>query len=79
MLELRSKNDDYDDDGNDNNNNNDDDDDDDANVLINNDFLKHKQANIKVNSRRFGVIVTPLGSLTNHDVDGNKNTTNLHI
>ena len=28
-------------------------------VLINDDFLKHKQANIKVNSRRFGVIVTP--------------------
>ena len=28
-------------------------------ILINNDFLKHKQAKIKVNSRRFGVIVTP--------------------
>ena len=28
-------------------------------VLINDDFLKHKQANIKVNSRRFAVIVTP--------------------
>ena len=27
--------------------------------LINNDFLKHKQANINVKSRRFGVIVTP--------------------
>ena len=26
---------------------------------INKDFLKHKQANIKVKSRRFGVIVTP--------------------
>ena len=30
------------------------------NVLINNDFLKHKQANINVKNRRFGVIVTPL-------------------
>ena len=28
------------------------------NFEINNDFLKHKQANINVNSRRFGVIVT---------------------
>ena len=28
-------------------------------VLINNDFLKHKQANINVKSRRFGIIVTP--------------------
>ena len=28
-------------------------------ILINNDFLKHKQANINVNSRRFGIIVTP--------------------
>ena len=28
-------------------------------ILINNDFLKHKQANINVKSRRFGVIVTP--------------------
>ena len=28
------------------------------NFLINNDFLKHKQAIIKVNSRRSGVIVT---------------------
>ena len=28
-------------------------------VLINNNFLKHKQVNIKVNSRRFGVVVTP--------------------
>ena len=27
--------------------------------LINNDFLKHKQANINVKIRRFGVIVTP--------------------
>ena len=27
--------------------------------LINKDFLKHKQANINVKSRRFGVIVTP--------------------
>ena len=27
--------------------------------IINKDFLKHKQANIKVNSRRFGAIVTP--------------------
>ena len=29
-------------------------------ILINNDFLKHKQANINVKNRRFGVIVTPL-------------------
>ena len=28
-------------------------------VLIKNDFLRHKQANIKVESRRFGVIMTP--------------------
>ena len=28
-------------------------------VLINNDFLKHKQANINVKSRRFGIIMTP--------------------
>ena len=28
-------------------------------VLIKNDFLKHKQANINVNSRRFGIIMTP--------------------
>ena len=28
-------------------------------VLIKNDFLKHKQANIKVNSQRFGIIMTP--------------------
>ena len=28
-------------------------------VLINNDFLKHKQANINVKSQRFGIIVTP--------------------
>jgi len=27
--------------------------------LINNDFLKHKQANINVKSQRFGVIMTP--------------------
>ena len=27
--------------------------------FINNDFLKHKQANIKVKSRRFGVISAP--------------------
>ena len=27
--------------------------------LINNDFLKHKQANINVKSRRFGIIMTP--------------------
>ena len=26
-------------------------------VLINNDFLKHKQANINVKSRRFGIII----------------------
>jgi len=29
------------------------------NDKINEDFLKHKQANINVKSRRFGVIVTP--------------------
>ena len=28
-------------------------------LFINNDFLKHKQANISVKNRRFGVIVTP--------------------
>ena len=28
-------------------------------VLIKNDFLKHKQANINVKSRRFGIIMTP--------------------
>ena len=28
-------------------------------LLINNDFLKHKQANINIKSRRFGVIMTP--------------------
>ena len=28
-------------------------------VLINNDFLKHKQANINVKSRRFSIIMTP--------------------
>ena len=28
-------------------------------ILIKNDFLKHKQANISVESRRFGVIMTP--------------------
>ena len=27
--------------------------------LINNDFLKHKQANINVKSQRFGIIMTP--------------------
>ena len=29
-------------------------------LSIKNDFLKHKQANISVESRRFGVIMTPL-------------------
>ena len=42
-------------------------------TLIKNDFLKHKQANINVESRRFGVIMTPLGSLSKHDVDGSEN------
>ena len=28
-------------------------------ILIKNDFLKHKQANINVKSRRFGIIMTP--------------------
>ena len=28
-------------------------------VLIKNDTLKHKQANINVKSRRFGIIMTP--------------------
>ena len=28
-------------------------------VLINNDFLKHKQANIIIKSRRFGIVMTP--------------------
>ena len=28
-------------------------------ILINNDFLKHKQANISVKSRCFGIIMTP--------------------
>ena len=28
-------------------------------IFINNDFLKHKQANINVKSRRFGIIMTP--------------------
>ena len=28
-------------------------------VLIKNDFLKHKQANINVKSRRFGIIMSP--------------------
>ena len=28
-------------------------------ILIKNDFLKHKQANSNVESRRFGVIMTP--------------------
>ena len=28
-------------------------------ILINNDFLKHKQGNINVKSRRFGIIMTP--------------------
>ena len=27
--------------------------------IIDNDFLKHKQANINVKSRRFGIIMTP--------------------
>ena len=42
-------------------------------TLIKNDFLKHKQANINVESRRFGVIMTPLGSLRKDDVDGSEN------
>ena len=29
-------------------------------IFINNDFLKHKHANINVKSRRFGIIMTPL-------------------
>ena len=41
--------------------------------LIKNDFLKHKQANINVESRRFGDIMTPLGSLSKRDVDGSEN------
>ena len=40
-------------------------------MLINNDFLKHKQANINVKSRRFGIIMTQFSRQKDIEKRGN--------
>ena len=45
-------------------------------IIIKNDFLKHKQANINVKSRRFGIIMTQF-SRQNEKIQSTPDNSNL--